>query len=64
MSNLFASEFPQLEEPTPKQVAFEDALTRWAVVGLPVAIVGKILGLLLIVAILIACNFNVLTWIE
>ena len=58
------SEFPFPAEPTPQQVAFEDALTRWSVVILPVAIVGKILGLLTIGAILIALNFNILSWIE
>jgi hypothetical protein len=58
------NEFPFPAEPTPKQVAFEEALTRWSVVVLPVVIIGKILGLLAIVAILIALNFNVLGWIE
>lgn len=58
------SEFPFPAEPTPKQTAFEDTLIRWGLVIVPLAIAGKILGLLAIVAILIACNYNILTWIE
>ncbi len=58
------SEFPFPQEPTPKQAAFEDGLIRWTVVLLPLVIIGKILGLLAIAALLIATNFNILSWIE
>ena len=58
------SDFPFPQEPTPKQAAFEEGLIRWAVVLLPVVIVGKILGLLAIAAILVSSNFNILGWIE
>jgi hypothetical protein len=58
------SDFPFPQEPTAKQAAFEDGAIRWITVLLPVAIIGKILGLLAIAAILIACNFNILGWIE
>lgn len=58
------NDFPLPQEPTEKQAAFEDGVIRWAVVLLPVAIVGKILGLLAIAAILISMNFNILSWIE
>lgn len=58
------SDFPFPQEPTQKQSEFEDGVIRWTVILLPVAIVGKILGLLAIAAILISMNFNILSWIE
>lgn len=58
------NDFPFPQEPTQKQSDLEDAIARWAVVLLPVAIIGKILGLLAIAAILISMNFNILSWIE
>jgi hypothetical protein len=58
------SDFPFPAEPTAKQVALENDITRWVTFLLPVVIIGKILGLLAIVAILISTNFNVLGWIE
>jgi hypothetical protein len=58
------SEFSLPQEPTPEQAAFEDGVIRWAVVLLPVLIIGKIMGLLAIVAILISANYNLLSWIE
>lgn len=56
--------FPFPAEPTEKQVAFQDALVRWVVVLLPLAIVGHILGALAVAAVLISSNFNILGWIE
>lgn len=58
------SDFPFPQEPTAQQSDFEDGVIRWTVMLLPVAIVGNILGLLSIASILIAMNFNVLSWIE
>jgi hypothetical protein len=58
------SDFPFPQEPTVQQSGFEDGVIRWTVLLLPVSIVGSILGLLAIAAILIAMNFNVLSWIE
>jgi hypothetical protein len=59
-----SSEFSLPQEPTPKQAEFENGVVRWAVVLLPLLIIGKIMGLLVIVAILISSNYNILTWIE
>jgi len=56
-------DFPFPQEPTPKQAAFEAGLIRWAVVLVPMVIVGKVL-LLTIVALLISSNFNILGWME
>ena len=56
--------FPFPAEPTEKYTALEDTLIRWLKVTLPFLIIGKILGLLAIVAILISFNFNVLGWLE
>ena len=58
------TDFSLPPEPTPQQAAFEDGVIRWAVVMLPILIFGKIMGLLAIVAILIAANYNILSWIE
>ena len=58
------TDFSLPPEPTPQQVAFEDGVIRWAVVMLPILIIGKIMGLLAIVAILIAANYNILGWVE
>jgi hypothetical protein len=58
------SDFSLPPEPTPQQTAFEDGVIRWAVVMLPILIIGKIMGLLAIVAILVAANYNILSWIE
>lgn len=59
-----SSEFSLPQEPTPQQAEFENGVVRWAVVLLPLLIIGKIMGLLVIVAILISSNYNILTWIE
>jgi len=56
--------FPFPAEPTEKQNALEDAIIRWITVSLPFLIIGKILGLIAIVAILISFNANILNWIE
>jgi hypothetical protein len=56
--------FPFPAEPTEKETALEDTIIRWVTVSLPFIIIGKILGLLAIVAILISFNFNILGWIE
>jgi len=56
--------FPFPAEPTEKETALEETIIRWVTVSLPLIIIGKILGLLAIVAILISFNFNVLGWIE
>jgi hypothetical protein len=58
------SDFPFPAEPTAKQVAFENTITRWVTFLLPVVIIGKILGLLAIVAILVSTNYNIFGWIE
>lgn len=58
------NDFPFPAEPTEKETALEEAIIRWIRVLLPLVIVGKILGLLAIVAVLISCNFNILGWIE
>jgi hypothetical protein len=58
------NEFPFPSEPTPQQAAFEEGIIRWTVLLLPVVIIGKILGLLAIVAILISANYNILSWVE
>jgi hypothetical protein len=58
------NDFPLPQEQTPRQAALEDGVIRWAVVMLPILIIGKIMGLLAIVAILIAANYNILSWIE
>jgi hypothetical protein len=58
------SDFPFPAEPTPKQKALVDGIIRWGVFLLPFVIVGKVLGLLLIVAILISSNFSILGWLE
>ena len=56
--------FPFPAEPTEKETVLEDTIIRWVTVSLPFIIIGKILGLLAIVAILISFNFNILGWIE
>jgi hypothetical protein len=58
------SDFPFPAEPTVKEVAFENGVIRWVTLILPFIIIGKILGLLLIVAVLIAANYNILNWVE
>ena len=58
------NDFSLPPEPTPQQAAFEDGVIRWTVVLLPILIIGKIMGLLAIVAILISSNYNLLSWIE
>lgn len=56
--------FPFPAEPTEKQKAIEAGLGRWLVVALPLIIIGKLLGLALVVAALVSANFNILGWIE
>ncbi len=56
--------FPFPAEPTEKQAAFQDAIVRWIVILLPVAIIGHLLGALALAAVLISSNFNILGWIE
>ncbi len=58
------SEFSLPQEPTLQQAEFENGVIRWIITLLPVLIIGKIMGLLVIAAVLISMNFNILNWIE
>lgn len=56
--------FPFPEEPSPKQDAFESAIGSWAVVLLPLLLIGHLLGACAIIAALMSANFNILSWLE
>lgn len=56
--------FPFPAEPTEKQNAFEESIGRWLLVGIPVILVGHLLGGLALAAALISSNFNILGWLE
>jgi hypothetical protein len=56
--------FPFPSEPTEKQNAIEGAIGRWLLVGIPVILIGHLLGALALVAALMSANFNILSWVE
>jgi hypothetical protein len=56
--------FPFPAEPTEKQNAIEGAIGRWLLVGIPVILIGHLLGALALVAALMSANFNILSWVE
>jgi len=56
--------FPFPAEPSEKQNAIEGALGRWLLVGIPVILIGHLLGGLALAAALISANFNILGWLE
>jgi hypothetical protein len=56
--------FPFPAEPTEKQNAIEGAIGRWLLVGIPVILIGHLLGALALVAALMSANFNILRWVE
>ena len=56
--------FPFPAEPSEKQNAIEGAIGRWLLVGLPIILIGHLLGALALVAALMSANFNILSWVE
>jgi hypothetical protein len=58
------NQFPFPAEPTEKQNAIEGAIGRWLLVGLPIILIGHLLGALALVAALMSANFNILSWVE
>jgi hypothetical protein len=56
--------FPFPAEPSEKQNAIEGAIGRWLLVGIPVILIGHLLGGLALAAALISANFNILGWLE
>jgi len=58
------STFPFPAEPSEKQNAIEGAIGRWLLVGIPVILIGHLLGALALVAALMSANFNILSWVE
>lgn len=56
--------FPFPAEPSEKQNAIEGAIGRWLLVGLPVILIGHLLGAFAIIAALTSTNFNILGWLE
>jgi hypothetical protein len=56
--------FPFPSEPTEKQNAIEGAIGRWLIVGIPVILIGHLLGALALVAALMSANFNIFGWVE
>ena len=57
-------QFPFPAEPSEKQTAIEGAIGRWLLVGLPIILIGHLLGALALVAALMSANFNILNWVE
>ena len=57
-------QFPFPAEPSEKQNAIEGAIGRWLLVGLPIILIGHLLGALALVAALMSANFNILSWVE
>ena len=51
-------------EPSEKQNAIEGAIGRWLLVGIPVILIGHLLGALALIAALMSSNFNILSWVE
>jgi hypothetical protein len=58
------NQFPFPAEPSEKQNAIEGAIGRWLLVGIPVILIGHLLGALALVAALMSANFNILSWVE
>ena len=58
------NQFPFPAEPSEKQNAIEGAIGRWLLVGLPLILIGHLLGSLALVAALMSANFNILSWVE
>jgi hypothetical protein len=58
------NQFPFPAEPSEKQNAIEGAIGRWLLVGLPIILIGHLLGALALVAALMSANFNILSWVE
>lgn len=56
--------FPFPADPTEKQNAIEGAICRWLLVGIPVILIGHLLGGLALVAALVSANFNMMGWLE
>lgn len=56
--------FPFPAEPSEKQNAIEGAIGRWLLVGIPVILIGHLLGALALVAALMSANLNILSWVE
>ena len=56
--------FPFPAEPSEKQNAIEGAIGRWLLIGIPVILIGHLLGGLALAAALISANFNILGWLE
>jgi hypothetical protein len=58
------NQFPFPAEPSEKQNAIEGAIGRWLLVGLPIILIGHLLGALALMAALMSANFNILSWVE
>lgn len=58
------NQFPFPAEPSEKQNAIEGAIGRWLLVGIPVILIGHLLGALALVVALMSANFNILSWVE
>jgi hypothetical protein len=56
--------FPFPAEPSEKQNVIEGAIGRWLLVGIPVFLIGHLLGGLALVAALVSANFNIMGWLE
>ena len=56
--------FPFPAEPSETQNLIEGAVGRWLLVGIPVLLIGHVLGALALVASLMSANFNILSWVE
>ena len=58
------NQYPFPAEPSEKQNAIEGAIGRWLLVGIPVILIGHLLGALALIAALMSANFNILSWVE
>ena len=58
------NQFPFPAEPSEKQNAIEGAIGRWLLVGLPIILIGHLLGALAQWAARMSANFNILSWVE
>ena len=58
------NQYPFPAEPSEKQNAIEGAIGRWLLVGIPVILIGHLLGALALIAALMSSNFNILSWVE
>jgi hypothetical protein len=56
--------FPFPQKPSARQDEIQAAIGRWAVVLLPIIMIGHLLGAFALIAALMSSNFNILGWIE